>query len=148
MNSNGDSDYEVGYGKPPKATQFVKGQSGNPKGRPRKARAEDLTDIEREMNAPGGTLNIRGRERVISIQERLYRQWILAAAQGDVRAAALLHSEEMALKRKKVLRLCGSPNPQPPKPRGYFYFPLVDPDVLEVLAVAHQARLIAETKVD
>jgi hypothetical protein len=27
--------YEVGYGKPPKATRFRKGQSGNPKGRPR-----------------------------------------------------------------------------------------------------------------
>ncbi len=30
-----DDDYEVGYGKPPKATQFKKGQSGNPKGRPK-----------------------------------------------------------------------------------------------------------------
>jgi hypothetical protein len=26
-------EYEVGYGKPPKGTQFKKGQSGNPKGR-------------------------------------------------------------------------------------------------------------------
>jgi hypothetical protein len=30
------SNYEVGYGKPPKSTRFVKGKSGNPKGRPRK----------------------------------------------------------------------------------------------------------------
>jgi hypothetical protein len=29
--------YEVGYGKPPKHTQFLKGSSGNPKGRPKKA---------------------------------------------------------------------------------------------------------------
>ena len=28
-------DYEVGYGKPPKATQFPKGKSGNAKGRPK-----------------------------------------------------------------------------------------------------------------
>jgi len=26
---------EVGYGKPPSHTKFVKGQSGNPKGRPK-----------------------------------------------------------------------------------------------------------------
>ena len=27
--------YEVGYGKPPKHSQFQKGKSGNPKGRPK-----------------------------------------------------------------------------------------------------------------
>ena len=31
--------YEVGYGKPPKHTQFKKGQSGNPKGRPKQVQA-------------------------------------------------------------------------------------------------------------
>lgn len=29
-------DYKVGYGKPPKHTQFAPGVSGNPKGKPRK----------------------------------------------------------------------------------------------------------------
>jgi hypothetical protein len=31
-------DYEVGYGKPPKATQWLPNVSGNPKGRPRKSK--------------------------------------------------------------------------------------------------------------
>ena len=35
--SNDNDDYEVGYGRPPKSGQFKKGQSGNPKGRPRNA---------------------------------------------------------------------------------------------------------------
>ena len=33
-----DPSYEVGYGKPPKATRFKAGQSGNPKGRPKGSR--------------------------------------------------------------------------------------------------------------
>jgi hypothetical protein len=32
------ANYGVGYGKPPKASQFSPGQSGNPKGRPKGAR--------------------------------------------------------------------------------------------------------------
>lgn len=32
---NKERDYEVGYGRPPKHSQFKKGQSGNPKGRPK-----------------------------------------------------------------------------------------------------------------
>ena len=32
---NSDNDYEVGYGKPPENGRFKKGQSGNPKGRPK-----------------------------------------------------------------------------------------------------------------
>jgi hypothetical protein len=33
---NSNRKYEVGHGKPPKATRFQKGKSGNPKGRPKK----------------------------------------------------------------------------------------------------------------
>ena len=31
-------DYQVGYGKPPRHTRFKRGQSGNPRGRPREAK--------------------------------------------------------------------------------------------------------------
>jgi Family of unknown function (DUF5681) len=34
MPRDNEGDYEVGYGRPPRHTRFVKGQSGNPRGRP------------------------------------------------------------------------------------------------------------------
>jgi Family of unknown function (DUF5681) len=37
--SSGTSDYVVGYRRPPKATQFAAGKSGNPKGRPKGSRS-------------------------------------------------------------------------------------------------------------
>ena len=42
--------YEVGYGKPPKNTQFQKGVSGNPSGRPKKA-----LDFDSELFREGGS---------------------------------------------------------------------------------------------
>ena len=61
-NNNGGGDdnnkgYEVGYGKPPKEYQFVKGQSGNPAGRPRHPRTvvEALNKIlSKRMSMPEG----------------------------------------------------------------------------------------------
>ena len=40
-----ERDYEVGYGKPPRHTRFVKGRSGNPRGRPpRRQEPEDAAE--------------------------------------------------------------------------------------------------------
>jgi hypothetical protein len=78
-----NSDY-IGFGKPPKHTQFRKGQSGNPKGRPkgskninvliRKALEEKVT-----VKGPGGT-------RSISKFEAALMQQANKAANGDPRA--------------------------------------------------------------
>ncbi len=45
--------YEVGYRKPPRHTQFQKGQSGNPGGRPRRSLAGRLEELAlHEAEAP------------------------------------------------------------------------------------------------
>ena len=45
-------EYAVGFGKPPRRTRFCKGQSGNPKGRPRGAK-NLATLMEKVLKEPG-----------------------------------------------------------------------------------------------
>lgn len=62
MDERKSSDDEaVGYGRPPKATQFTKGLSGNPRGRPRKElgrrsiAARVLGEMQRLSGQPKGS---------------------------------------------------------------------------------------------
>ena len=57
-------DYEVGKGKPPKATQFEPGQPGNPKARP-KGRRNLKTDLE-EVPTALVTIIEHGRPRKVT----------------------------------------------------------------------------------
>ena len=55
-------DYEVGYKKPPKDSQFKKGESGNPKGRKKNTRnlKTDLTKIlEKRISVREGERKFR-----------------------------------------------------------------------------------------
>ena len=45
------TNYEIGYGKPPKSTRFRKGSSGNPRGRPLKKRTLLAETIEKALTA-------------------------------------------------------------------------------------------------
>jgi hypothetical protein len=46
------SDYEIGYGKPPKASQFKPGVSPNPTGRPKRQQTDLTGIIVSVLNAP------------------------------------------------------------------------------------------------
>ena len=80
--------YKVGYGKPPKATQFKRGRSGNPKGRSKGTR-KLATDLAAEL---GEQITVReeGRSRRISKQRALIKSLMARALQGDVRATAAM----------------------------------------------------------
>jgi len=91
--------YEVGYGKPPKHSQFAKGMSGNPGGRPKGAKNKPrdaeparILDVLREEAAR--LVPVREGDKVISISvaRAVMRMLGLKAAKGDLRAIERFHS--------------------------------------------------------
>src|SRR5262249_42455656 len=78
----GMTGYKIGYGKPPKGTQFKKGTSGNPKGRP-KGSLNLSTDLAAELSEQI-TLREGGRSRRVSKQRALIKSLLSKALQGDV----------------------------------------------------------------
>jgi hypothetical protein len=91
MTGNFEEDYEVGYKKPPVATRFKKGQSGNPGGKPKK--------IVPELN-PGKILqSIDNEEMIVKIEgkgkrmlkaEIYFRQLFSKAIKGNLTDARLI----------------------------------------------------------
>lgn len=88
-------DYEVGYGKPPKHTQFQPGQSGNPRGRP-KGTKNLKSDLQEELNEK---ILVRegDRARRVSKQRAVVKAIVTRTMKGDARAASLLTSMMMRL---------------------------------------------------
>jgi hypothetical protein len=81
-------DYEVGYGMPPRQTQFKKGQSGNPKGRP--GGAKNLSTLLSETLNEPVIVAENGRQRKITKRQAAFKQLVNGAAKGNWRALKLL----------------------------------------------------------
>ena len=78
------SDDQVGYRNPPKHSQFKKGQSGNPKGRP-KGRRNAMTDVLDVLKAPV-RVKENGRQKTVSTQHAVLLRLREKALGGDQRA--------------------------------------------------------------
>jgi hypothetical protein len=86
------SSYGVGYGRPPTASQFQPGQSGNPAGRPRGARnasamAQDA--LEQKIN-----VKVKRTWRNMSVRKAAYLRLAERAVAGDIKALDYLLSLE------------------------------------------------------
>lgn len=85
MNNEKSSEgYRVGYGKPPKGTQFQKGSSGNPNGRPKGA-LNFTTVFLRTLREKVVTTE-NGKKKIITKLEASLKQLVNKAASGDLRA--------------------------------------------------------------
>jgi hypothetical protein len=82
------ADYAVGYGRPPIATQFASGKSGNPRGRPKGSRsvAAILQDILRQKIS----VTENGKTRRLAALEIMLRRLANDAMRSDAKAMKLL----------------------------------------------------------
>lgn len=83
-------DYKTGYGKPPKRTQFQKGVSGNPKGRPKGS--QNLATLFRKITYEKVRVNGPRGPRWMTKLEAGITQLVNRAATGDPKATReLIH---------------------------------------------------------
>lgn len=79
---------DIGRGRPPKENQFKKGQSGNPRGRPRKPRRADIpSQIGRDLRALAQRrirTKISGEEVDITLAEAVLFRIISGALDGKI----------------------------------------------------------------
>jgi len=83
-----DRDYEVGYAKPPKHSQFKRGQSGNPAGRPKDSR--NIKTVLRDISREEVEIKENGRRMRVSKQEAMIRSLMARAIKGDNRATDIV----------------------------------------------------------
>jgi hypothetical protein len=90
LNPSSARKYKPNYRKPPKATRFKPGQSGNPKGRPKGVRNFE-TDLDEALRALV-EVKTNGGVRRITMQKALLQTLAEKARDGDLRAIQHLTS--------------------------------------------------------
>ena len=80
--------YDIGYGKPPRASQFKPGQSGNPAGRPKGS--ANLASVLAQMLREKVVINEGGVRKTITKREAAMKQLANQAAAGDLAAIKFL----------------------------------------------------------
>ncbi|THD43467.1 MAG: hypothetical protein E7774_12820 [Bradyrhizobium sp.] len=78
----------VGYGRPPIATRFRPGKSGNPRGRPKGAR--NLASVVAAAIGERVAITENGQRRRITKLDAAIKQLVNRAASGEVKATQLL----------------------------------------------------------
>lgn len=90
MGKTDDSEYSVGYKRPPRHTRFKPGQSGNAMGRPKKD--NKLVDVMLKELRSSVVITVGSKSQKVTKLEAIVKQHINKAAQGDAKSTALVLS--------------------------------------------------------
>jgi len=92
-------DYVVGYGKPPKHAQFKKGQSGNPNGKPTKAKS--LQELIAEEGGKLVSITENGVQITLTKMEVAVKAAVNKAMKGDHKSLLLImHIQSLSEKER------------------------------------------------
>ncbi len=103
--SDDTKDYEVGYGKPPKATQFMKGRSGNPKGRPKASK--NVGSMLEDVFFRKIPISENGSRREVTMLEAILRQLVNGAVKGEMRSIDWVLKLLPAVQEARAAELAG-----------------------------------------
>ena len=83
--------YTTGYKKPPKEHRFTKGQSGNPRGRPKGSK--NVATLLQEELAQTIVVQEQGQNKSIKKLDAIVKQLVMKALKGDSRAIEYLFKQ-------------------------------------------------------
>jgi hypothetical protein len=86
--SRSSKDYEIGYGRPPKATRWKKGQSVNPGGQSSRRSVDVAETIDKLLLTPG-KVTVNGVSKRVAALEVILEQLWNKGIEGDRRARAV-----------------------------------------------------------
>lgn len=121
MSQDHDADYTVGYGKPPRHSQFKKGQSGNPRGRRAQPKTFDAL-LETALNQPV-SVTLGARKVRVSKREAIVMTMVNGALKGNIRhleflarlmrESSAIEPFEVRPEDEAILKALAGPAPEP-----------------------------------